>query len=64
MVKKKENLQCVKNWIEIEKKIRLNGYLPNEMDQQSQNVNIDIVFDYYKTTHDLELVGLLELRII
>ena len=62
MVKKKENLQCVKNWIEIEKKIRLNGYLPNEIDQQSQNANIDIVFDYYKTTHELELVALLELR--
>jgi len=64
MVKKKENLQCVKNWIEIEKKIRLNGYLPNEMDQQSQNANIDIVFDYYKTAHEVELVTLLELRTV
>jgi hypothetical protein len=59
MIKKKENLQCVRNWFEIEKRICANGYPPNESDKKCQNENIEAVIHYYRNNHNLELTYLL-----
>lgn len=40
---KKENYLCVKRWIEIEKRIRNLGYMPNEEDKKTQNEMIDFI---------------------
>lgn len=40
---KKENYLCVKRWIEVEKRIRSLGYMPNEEDKKTQNEMIDFV---------------------
>ena len=63
LAKKKQDTQCVKNWISIEKRIRDAGYLPNEDDISTQNQIIDEVVDYYQTTlgysfADLDLMKL------
>lgn len=58
MIKKKDNLQCIKNWFDIEKRIRSNGYPPNESDKKCQNENMDTVVKYYRTNHNIELTYL------
>jgi hypothetical protein len=48
MLKKKENLQCVKNWIAIETRVRNNGFYPNATDAAEQNHIIDQVTAFYQ----------------
>ena len=49
LAKKKQDTQCVKNWISVENRIRIAGYMPNEDDIRTQNQIIDEVVDYYQT---------------
>lgn len=59
----KDNLSRIKNWINIEKKIRKKGYLPNESDIISQNTNIQFVFNHLKNIMGFEFKELLEMKI-
>ena len=59
----KDNLTRIKNWINIEKKIRKKGYLPNESDIISQNTNIQFVFNHLKNIMGFEFKELLEMKI-
>jgi hypothetical protein len=59
----KDNLSRIKNWINIEKKIREKGYLPNESDIISQNTNIQFVFNHLKSIMEFEFKELLEMKI-
>jgi hypothetical protein len=59
----KDNMRRIKNWMNIEKKIREKGYLPNESDIISQNTNIQFVYDYLKSITNFEFKELLEMKI-
>lgn len=63
ILKKKGNIQCIKNWIAVEKRIRENGYMPNEKDIQTQNEHIDAVFKYYLETIGHEFTDLLSMKL-
>lgn len=45
---KKNDYLCIKKWIEIEKKIRKLGYMPNEEDKKTQNEMINLVISFWK----------------
>lgn len=46
LLKKKENLSVIENWISIESRIRKAGFYPNPEDMSSQIKNIKIVIEY------------------
>jgi len=64
MIKKRNDLKCVKNWINIEKRVREKGYMPNPADQLAQNQHIQQVIDYYQTEHQLDIAELYALLLV
>jgi len=62
MLKRKDNLQCVKNWIAVETRIRENGFYPNATDAAEQNRIIDQVAAFYQD--NFEFVELLAMKIV
>jgi hypothetical protein len=58
MIKKQSDLKCVKNWINIEKRVREKGFMPNPADQLAQNQHIQQVLDYYQSEHQLDIAEL------
>lgn len=60
----KDNVRYINNWMNIEKRIREKGYLPNEEDIITQNKNIKLVFNYLKDDiMGVEFKELLEMKI-
>jgi len=58
MIRKQTDLKCVKNWINIEKRVREKGYMPNAEDQLAQNQHIQQVLHYYHTEHQIDIAEL------
>jgi len=60
--KNRYNLQAIKNWISIEKRIRENGFAPNKEDAKQQNNMITETNDYYLLNAG-SITELLEMKI-
>lgn len=52
--KNMDSNRYIKKWIEIESRIRQNGFPPNDKDIKLQNKTIDIIVKYYQTEYEYE----------